>query len=377
MVDEDQPQSFEKLAEGVALSDKLASLFQLLRARFPFVDHVSVTTYDAETDLLKTFLHAGAQLPAISNYEARLAETPLLQRILDTGQPRVIDDLRELAMSPKAHTQRLLAAGYRSSYTLPMYLGGKFYGFIFFDSLEPNRFTPPVTALLDPFARLFAVIVVSEIRLIHGLTAATRTMRHIMSRRDFETGAHLERMSRYSRLLARELAPLHGLSDEYVEHLFLFSPLHDIGKIAIPDSILLKSGPLLNEEYDLMKSHTRKGLEIVDSMLKEFGFTRMAYADMLRNIVYYHHEAMDGSGYPEGLRGEAIPVEARITTATDVFDALSSQRPYKPAWPIDRTFETLRALAGHKLDPECVEVLIRHRDELEAIRTQFSETVYG
>lgn len=377
MADKDSPQSFEKLAEGVALSDRLTSLFQLLRVRFPFVDHVSVATYDAETDMLKTFLHAGAQLPAISNYEARLAETPLLLRILDTGQPRVIDDLRELATSPKAHTQLLLAAGYRSSYTLPMYLGGKFYGFIFFDSLEPSRFTPPVTSLLDPFARLFAVIVVSEIRLIHGLAAATRTIRHIMSRRDFETGAHLERMSRYSRLLARELAPLHGLSDEYIEHLFLFSPLHDIGKIAIPDSILLKPGPLSNEEYDFMKSHTRKGLEIVDSMLKEFGFTRMAYADMLRNIVYYHHEAIDGSGYPEGLRGEAIPVEARITTATDVFDALSSQRPYKPAWPIDRTFEALRALAGHKLDSDCVKVLIRHRDELEAIRTQFSETVYG
>ena len=252
-----------------------------------------------------------------------------------------------------------------------------FFGFIFYDSRAPAYFRPELLAHLEPLARLFALIVIGELSAIRTLKAATLTMRHVASRRDHETGEHLERMARYCRLMARALAETHRLSDEYVEHLFLFAPLHDIGKIAIPDSILLKPGPLTEAEFKIMHEHPQKGLELIDLMLREFGFTGFEHIEVLRNLVFLHHENLDGTGYPRGLKGEAIPIEARITTTADVFDALTSRRPYKPAWPLEVAFAELRRLAGRKLDPGCVEALIAHADEVKTIQQRFAESIYG
>ncbi len=369
--------SLEPLAKGAPLSQKLVFLHGFLRKRFPFIDHISVAVHDPQTDILKTFLDSSDRQPALTHYQARLADAPTLQDLARTGRSRVLDDLGAFAGSRKEHSKRILAAGYQSSYTLPMLLDEEFFGFVFFDSRRVGAFRPETLAHLDPFARLLSLIVISEVRAIRTLSAATKTVRYMTSRRDSETGTHLERMSRYCRLIARDLAPRRGLSDEYIEHLFLFTPLHDIGKIAIPDHILLKPAALTPEEYEIMKTHTGKGLEIVDYLLKEFGFIRLAYADVARHIVLYHHEAFDGSGYPQGLTGEAIPLEARVATVADVFDALTSRRPHKPAWSNDRAFAELHQLAGTKLDPECVAILSSHRPEVEEIQQQFQESLYG
>ena len=373
----DSPMDLRPLDESAPLSKKLAYLHSQLSQRFGGIDRVSVVVYDPHTDLLKTFIQSSGDRPSLTRYEAHLADVPSLQQLLSSGRPRAIDDLSRYAASDREHTRRILAAGYRSSYTVPMFLQGEFYGFIFCDSLTPARFTPDLIGHIDPFARLLALLVIAERRSIGALAAATKTVRYMTSRRDCETGAHLERMARYCRLIARELAGIHGLSDEYIENLFLFAPLHDIGKVAIPDSILLKPAPLTPEEFETMKTHTQKGLEIVDFMLHEFGFIQLAHVDIMRNIVLLHHEAVDGHGYPLGLRGAAIPLEARIVATADMFDALTSRRPYKPAWSIDQTFTEMRRVAGSKLDGECVEALARRRSDAEVIKAQFQETIFG
>lgn len=166
--------------------------------------------------------------------------------------------------------------------------------------------------------------------------------------RDNETGLHVTRVGRYSRLLAEALS----LPPEICFMIEKAAPLHDVGKIGIPDSILHKEGPLTDEEREVMNTHAAKGAALLgehDSML-----IRMA-----ANIARSHHEKWDGSGYPAGLRGEAIPIEGRIVAVSDVFDALTSARPYKSPWPVDQAVELIRWESGSHFDPKVVRAFMK------------------
>jgi len=220
-------------------------------------------------------------------------------------------------------------------------------------------------------------MIIKELSTIKALAAALKTTGKIAHIRDPETGSHLDRMSRYSRLIASALADKYGLKDDYIEHVFMFSPLHDIGKIGIPDEILMKPGKLDQEEMEIMKSHAVKGREIVDEILNNFGLDGIEYVDVLRNIAAYHLEAIKGTGYPSGKSGQDIPLEARIIAVADVFDALTSQRPYKEAWTNESAFEWLKQLAGEKLDLDCVNALLDNIDEVEKIQQRFKENYFG
>jgi HD-GYP domain-containing protein (c-di-GMP phosphodiesterase class II) len=152
---------------------------------------------------------------------------------------------------------------------------------------------------------------------------------------------------------------------------FLFAPLHDVGKIAIPDRILLKPGRLSDAEFQLMKTHVAKGVAIIDTIAHSFGIGATQHVELLRNIVEFHHEAVDGSGYLQGRAGSDIPLEARIVTVADVFDALTTTRPYKPAWSTEDAFRLLGELAGSKFDAACVAALQENRPVVEAIQERF------
>jgi HD-GYP domain-containing protein (c-di-GMP phosphodiesterase class II) len=150
-------------------------------------------------------------------------------------------------------------------------------------------------------------------------------------------------------------------------------PLDDVGKIAIPDRVLLNPGVLTGSEFELMKTHATRGARIVEDIVRNFRLGSFPFMDMLRAIVELHHEAMDGTGYPRGLKDTQIPIEARIVAVADVFDALASRRSYKEAWSNDRVFAALQALARLKLDRDCVRALEARRSELEEIQATFAE----
>ncbi|MFA6121521.1 MAG: HD domain-containing phosphohydrolase [Sideroxydans sp.] len=180
--------------------------------------------------------------------------------------------------------------------------------------------------------------------------------------RDPETGAHIQRMAHYSRHIARVL----GLSIEQQELILDAAPMHDIGKVGTPDLILLKPGKLTPEEFSIMKQHAVIGYEVLSTssspMLK-----------VAAEIAHTHHEKFDGSGYPQGLKGAEIPLFGRIVAVADVFDALTSERPYKQAWSIEQASEMLREGMGKHFDPSCVAAFFTDFDDILAIKNKFMD----
>ncbi|MHB8348179.1 MAG: HD domain-containing phosphohydrolase [Acidiferrobacterales bacterium] len=175
--------------------------------------------------------------------------------------------------------------------------------------------------------------------------------------RDAETGNHVERMAKYAGIIGRRM----GLSDSETRLIELAAPMHDIGKIGIPDHILRKSGKLDPQEFEIMKTHTRIGHEILKN-------SPSMYLQMGAVIALGHHEKYDGTGYPSGLVGEAVPLPARIVAVADVFDALTSVRPYKMAWPIDDAYSLIHSLSGEHFDPRCVSAFEGEIEQIVRIR---------
>ena len=182
--------------------------------------------------------------------------------------------------------------------------------------------------------------------------------------RDNETGQHILRMSHASALLARSV----GWDAQACELMLNASPMHDVGKIGIPDGILLKPGPLTADERDIMKRHTTIGADILADSGTEL-------LEMARQIALSHHEKWDGTGYPQQLAGIDIPEAARIVAITDVFDALTSERPYKKAWSVDETVHFMQANAGKQFDPSLLEKFTSLIPEVQQIRERFAEPV--
>ncbi|MES2296453.1 MAG: HD domain-containing phosphohydrolase [Pseudomonadota bacterium] len=183
--------------------------------------------------------------------------------------------------------------------------------------------------------------------------------------RDPETGAHIQRMAHYSSLIANEL----GMSTEEQEFLLNAAPMHDIGKVGTPDHILLKPARLTPEEMTTMRQHAEIGYHILKS-------SKARMLQLAAEIAYSHHERFDGSGYPQGLKGEAIPLVGRIVAVADVFDALTSVRPYKKAWTIEDARAYLLENRASHFDPRCVDALLRRWDDVLAIRARFQDAAW-
>jgi response regulator RpfG family c-di-GMP phosphodiesterase len=184
----------------------------------------------------------------------------------------------------------------------------------------------------------------------------------VVESRSNEAGNHVRRMSQICHLLAQES----GLSEDETAVLMHAAPMHDIGKIATPDAVLLKPGKLTPEEWEVMKQHPTVGLQILDG-------SQRPILKAAAVIAHQHHEKYDGTGYPQGLRGEAIHPYARIVAVADVFDALSHERCYKQAWPVEKVTEYLREVAGHHLDPYYVGLLIKNMDKAVAINRNWPD----
>jgi putative two-component system response regulator len=182
--------------------------------------------------------------------------------------------------------------------------------------------------------------------------------------KDNETGLHVIRMSHYSRLIALGA----GMSEDFAELILNAAPMHDVGKIGIPDAILRKPGPLDDDEWEIMRSHTTMGAEIIGNQHNEL-------LEMAATVAVTHHEKWNGQGYPYGLTGEDIPLSGRIVAIADVFDALTSERPYKKAWPVEKAVGVIEEEAGKHFDPDLVPAFKKMLPEILEIREEYMERV--
>ena len=202
-------------------------------------------------------------------------------------------------------------------------------------------------------------------------------MASLAETRDLETGNHIRRTQYYVKALAQKLKthPNFGyfLSETMIATLFKSAPLHDIGKVGIPDSILLKPGKLTPEEFEIMKTHTTLGRDAIKHAEKELGI-QVEFLRIAKEIAYYHQEKFDGSGYPTGASGNDIPISARLMAVADVYDALVSRRVYKTAMPHPVAVEIITDGRGKHFDPDIVDAFLMLQDEFQAIALRFADS---
>ncbi len=201
------------------------------------------------------------------------------------------------------------------------------------------------------------------------------SMAKLSEYRSEETGFHLERVSHYTRILARDLAKKHpqmGITPVMADEISMVSPLHDLGKVAIPDNILHKPGKLIAEEWEIMKNHTTIGAKFIKEIYDKTGspFLWIGY-----QVAMFHHERWEGNGYPRGLSREEIPVSAQIMSIADVYDALTSERCYKSAFSHEKTLEIIRSERGKQFNPKILDAFMENEEKIVEIRKRFQDAV--
>jgi HD-GYP domain-containing protein (c-di-GMP phosphodiesterase class II)/HAMP domain-containing protein len=293
-------------------------------------------------------LREGDLFPASSN---------VLAQVRESGHPVTVGDLEAFAagQSTAVLAARLAASGYRAAVFLPLSGEREGGGIMVFAAREVDAYTGEHLEFLANIAGQVGHILGKTVVMEGLVVAAVEGLAKLAESRDPETGDHLVRMALYSAIVAEELGregPYRDqISPAYVRDVLRFAPMHDIGKVGIRDDILLKPGRLTPEERSEMERHPGIGGEVLRRCEAQMNTLGHSIFSVGIEIAECHHEKFDGSGYPAGLAGEAIPLSARIVAVADVFDALTSKRPYKEAWPVDKALAVMEESVGFQFDP--------------------------
>jgi putative two-component system response regulator len=239
-----------------------------------------------------------------------------------------------------------------------------------FDNVEVRQLAVSLTEKWELLNRLDELVQERTAQIIETRDVAMFVLASLAESRDPETGEHLERMRSYCHILAEELRNdscyCEQIDDKFIEDLYRSSPLHDIGKVGIPDCILLKPGSLTDKEFEVMKQHSIIGAEALGRTIRSV--TSAGFLEMAADIARHHHERFDGTGYPDGLKGNQIPLSARIVAIADVYDALTSSRVYKPVFRPEIAYVMICQERGRQFDPVIVDAFIARHDDFLQVR---------
>jgi len=367
----------EVLLEKYIVDDVVDELFVLLNERIG-VDRVGLAfvDYTREMIIAEYGMIIDHSLKLGPGFEVPFVRTSLYD-LIDSKRPLINNDLEaEFIKRPKSSSLYLLSQeGIKSNLILPMTMGNAVFGFLFLSSKQKNFFTSYHLHLAEKIVyeikgllnrSYFTKVVFSKI---------TNGFSELVEKKDNETGEHILRMVKYSSLIARKLLaknhPDYPMQERIVLEIERNAAVHDIGKVGIPDSILKKPGKLTDEEWEIMRTHPIIGGDIFKSIREGLKAFDPDLYKVSEDITRYHHEKWNGEGYPMGLKGNDIPIVARIVSVADVFDAISSKRIYKEAFDIKESFELLKSMSGTNLDPYLVDLFIENYEEVIEIYNKY------
>lgn len=374
----------ENIESNEPFKNVLVNIYDSFSGYIPYT-HIGVALLDEDgKNIYAAYGVSGPQNPNLMKrligYKTNISQTSLFH-IFESGMPRVINDLKAYLRGKKIHEYNkiLLEEGINSSISFPLIKNETPMGIIFFSSNKRNAYKIQHVEFLKTIANSIMLSLEKHIFLEEMIVSSTLAMATLADERDNETGNHLIRMKKYSILLAELLMKNRTFGDviniDYIKELERFSPLHDIGKVAISDSILLKPGKLTHDEFEIMKTHTTYGgkvLRMADKNIKRHG---LSVFGMGIDITEGHHERWDGKGYPYALSGDGIPLSARIVAVADVFDALTSKRPYKNALDFDTSASMIIGESESHFDPRIVDVFNNNLKEFRNVYNGFKDTL--
>ncbi len=294
-----------------------------------------------------------------------LSETSL-KKIIDQRIPYRI--INRLAEKDTESSRLLLQEGINSNLTVPILVNQRLFGFLFFAHRQQDTYSDEMGKYAILVSNIIRSRVFYSFAIQKTLSVFGDGIVNIVEFKDDETADHTRRVSLYSALIADVLREQGLITPQKAEEIRGYAPLHDIGKIGIPDSILLKPGPLTAEEWVVMKQHPLIGGKLIKNSNQQlvnqlgFGLLHTAY-----NIIIDHHEWWNGTGYPQGKKGMDISLEGQVVAIADVFDALSTKRPYKGAFPIDTSLEMLIEQSGTHFNPELIKIFTAQRQQILTI----------
>jgi HD-GYP domain-containing protein (c-di-GMP phosphodiesterase class II) len=375
-------QLIENLNKNIPFKDILGYIYKAFSQYIPYT-YIGVALIGDDRNTIKASFaasdkqHAGLSKKMLG-YSTSINRTSL-GSIIDSGKERIINDLEKYSEGKplKEYNRILLEEGIRASITFPLKTNDKPIGIIFFSSNQKFIYKKEHVEFLRTLADSIVLGLEKSILMDDMIVGSVKALARLAEQRDPETGEHLNRMSMYSRVLAERLSVLKKyeniIDQEYINNIERFSPLHDIGKVGIRDEILLKPDKLTGEEFAIMKTHTIYGAWVLKMAEENIQKSGRSIFNTSIEIAEGHHEKWDGSGYPHGKAGLDIPLSARIVAVADVFDALTSKRPYKEPFSYEESCRIIIESSGRHFDPDIVDVFVNDNDKIKEAYNGFKE----
>lgn len=352
-----------------SLKQRLNLFVTSVQELYPDIIGIAVTRMDDHDNLYSVYRSAdyGDNFPT---FIESISQSPRLSKMRASLEPSIIDNMLCHQSSVKHIHLRLLQSNCISSMACPIYTNGTFIGVLFINAKVKDFFSEKVN-----YFTAFSLLISDDFNNKKAFHSIVKTVLLLSHHKDPETQNHLKRVAEYSRLIGLYLAKKRKCDGDFVDSVYHFSDMHDIGKSLIPEDILYSTDIYTAEQRAIMNQHPELGCQLLSNILTTFKYDNNQELDIILNIIRHHHERYDGKGYPSQLKGTDIPLEARIVTVADVIDALLSHRPYKQPWSIDDVELYLINGSGTLFDPLCIDAILHSLDKIALIQSRYPDII--